>query len=163
MLHDPTGVAVHPSGQIFVVDRGRHCIRLFKQDCTYSHSFGEQGNEPGKFCYPHSIAFDSKGNVYITDTQNHRIQKFAVESTLITVFDTRLEQPTALCIDPYDTLLIADVGNKHLVAYCTSDEIRETAPYHNTTMSNPCCMAVSRKNGYLFVADCSTNVVCMIH
>ena len=90
-LHNPTGVAVHSNGLIFVVDRSSDCVHVFNQDCTFSHSFGEQGNAKSQFNLPHSIAFDRTGNAYITESQNHCIQKFTSEGEFISVIGKRGE------------------------------------------------------------------------
>ncbi len=39
-------------------------------------SFGEPGNMPGQLNTPHSIAADAKGNIYVADRGNRRIQVF---------------------------------------------------------------------------------------
>jgi hypothetical protein len=40
-------------------------------------NFGDGGRQPGQFCGVHSIATDSKGNVYTTETyEGKRLQKF---------------------------------------------------------------------------------------
>jgi hypothetical protein len=40
-------------------------------------NFGEGGHYPGQFYSIHSIAIDSKGNLYTTETyQGRRVQKF---------------------------------------------------------------------------------------
>ena len=41
-------------------------------------SFGDGGRQPGQFYGVHSIATDSQGNVYTTETyEGKRVQKFA--------------------------------------------------------------------------------------
>jgi DNA-binding beta-propeller fold protein YncE len=35
---------------------------------------GSSGN--GQFSFPNSVAVDSQGHVYVTDLNNHRVQKF---------------------------------------------------------------------------------------
>ena len=37
---------------------------------------------------PHSMAFDSEGNIYLTDVNNHRIQKFTNDGAFITKWGT---------------------------------------------------------------------------
>ena len=37
---------------------------------------GGLGCEPGRFYNPWSIALVSKGNLYVADAANHRVQKF---------------------------------------------------------------------------------------
>jgi hypothetical protein len=34
------------------------------------------GSEPGQFANPWSIALNSVGDLYVADSQNHRVQKF---------------------------------------------------------------------------------------
>ncbi len=45
--------------------------RLFFLD-----QFGQAGREPGAFLSPQGIAVDSKGAIYVADTDNHRLQRF---------------------------------------------------------------------------------------
>ena len=46
--------------------------------------WGTAGTENGQFMVPHSMAFDSEGNIYVTDVNNHRIQKFTSDGEFIT-------------------------------------------------------------------------------
>ncbi len=64
---------------IFLADgmnetRPRHRSRSRSQMLT---SFGDGGRQPGQFFGVHSIATDSKGNLYTTETyEGKRLQKF---------------------------------------------------------------------------------------
>ena len=53
-------------------------IRIFdRQSLTELTNFGEGGHYPGQWYSLHSIAVDSKGNLYTTETyQGRRVQKF---------------------------------------------------------------------------------------
>ncbi len=54
--------------QVYVVDR---------QSLDIITSFGDGGRQPGQFFAVHSIATDSKGNIYTTETyEGKRVQKF---------------------------------------------------------------------------------------
>ena len=46
-------------------------------------SWGERGANPGEFNTPHSIAADAKGNVYVADRGNRRIQVFDGDGKLL--------------------------------------------------------------------------------
>jgi sugar lactone lactonase YvrE len=57
-----------------------HRVQLFTADGHYLTGLGttaQPGHNPGQFRVPHGIAFDSHGDLYVVDTQNHRVQKFA--------------------------------------------------------------------------------------
>ena len=51
------------------------CIRdRFTKDGEFVKSIGSRGNAPGQFSTPHTIAADAKGNIYVGDRGNRRIQ-----------------------------------------------------------------------------------------
>jgi sugar lactone lactonase YvrE len=62
------------------VSATNHRVQLFTADGHYLTGLGttaKPGHDPGQFRVPHGIAFDSRGVLYVVDTQNHRVQKFA--------------------------------------------------------------------------------------
>ena len=66
---------------------------------TWVKAWGERGNAQGQFNIPHTIASDAKGNIYVGDRTNRRIQVFDGEGTFLKQFDNVL-QPWAICITP---------------------------------------------------------------
>jgi len=72
-----TDVAWDKDGNTFISD-GYINSRVAKvdKDGNWLKSWGERGKGPGQFNTPHSIATDAKGNVYVADRGNHRIQVF---------------------------------------------------------------------------------------
>jgi DNA-binding beta-propeller fold protein YncE len=57
--------------KVYVIDR---------QSLEVLTSFGDGGRQPGQFFAVHSIATDSKGNIYTTETyEGKRVQKFAYQ------------------------------------------------------------------------------------
>jgi DNA-binding beta-propeller fold protein YncE len=51
---------------------------------TLIAKWGSKGTGDGQLMFPHSIAVDSLGNAYVTDTGNKRIQKFTSDGKFIT-------------------------------------------------------------------------------
>jgi DNA-binding beta-propeller fold protein YncE len=73
----PYDVAVAPvSGNIYTVEYGAHRVQKWSPDGKFLASFGEPGRKPGQFANPWGLAVDKDENVYVCDTQNHRVQKF---------------------------------------------------------------------------------------
>jgi DNA-binding beta-propeller fold protein YncE len=66
---------------IFMSDGRNAKIRIIdRQSLQEIYNFGEGGHYPGQFYSIHSIAIDSKGNLYTTETyQGRRVQKFVAK------------------------------------------------------------------------------------
>jgi DNA-binding beta-propeller fold protein YncE len=64
---------------IFLADGRNMKIRVLRRDTLEElTSFGDGGRQPGQFYAVHSIAADSKGNLYTTETyEGKRVQKFS--------------------------------------------------------------------------------------
>jgi DNA-binding beta-propeller fold protein YncE len=79
-----TDMTWDPSGNTFISD-GYINSRVAKVDKNgnWLKSFGEPGAKPGQLNTPHSIAADAKGNVYVADRGNRRIQVFDGERALL--------------------------------------------------------------------------------
>jgi DNA-binding beta-propeller fold protein YncE len=77
MFRQVTDVAWDADGNTYISD-GYINSRVAKvdKDGNWLKSWGEPGDKPGQFSTPHSIALDAKGNVYVADRGNARIQVF---------------------------------------------------------------------------------------
>ncbi len=102
-FRQPTDVAWNAAGDMFISD-GYINSRIAKVSKTgdWIKSWGGPGKEPGEFNTPHSIAADAKGNVYVADRNNRRIQ----------VFDGDGKLQRVITIDvPYDHSIHPAIGN----------------------------------------------------
>lgn len=63
---------------IYLADGRNMKIRILRRDTLEElTNFGDGGRQPGQFYAPHSVAVDSKGNLYTTETyEGKRVQKF---------------------------------------------------------------------------------------
>jgi DNA-binding beta-propeller fold protein YncE len=63
---------------VFMADGQNEKVRVVRRDTLEElTSFGDGGRQPGQFYGVHSIATDSKGNIYTTETyEGKRLQKF---------------------------------------------------------------------------------------
>lgn len=142
----PSGVALAKDGSLFVADSANHSIRQIKNGkVTTFAGTGTAGGRNGarqqaKFNNPQAIAFDSKGNLFVADTGNHRIRKITTKGQVIDYVgsnrgDTngqghhaQFDTPTGfLIIENNDkiAMLIAD-SNNHLIRAVTPRRVVST-------------------------------------
>jgi len=113
----PTDVAFDLQGDIFVADGYTNSrVAKFNKDGDLLKSIGKRGNQPGEFSTPHTIANDAKGNIYVGDRGNSRIQVFDPELNPLRII-SNVRAPWGICITPPNAqgqqfLFSADAGGK---------------------------------------------------
>ena len=75
-LDRPTGVILDGDQHLFIADQANHRI-IGSDENGFRCIFGcsGQGSTNDKLSGPISMSFDSYGNIYVTDRDNHRVQK----------------------------------------------------------------------------------------
>jgi sugar lactone lactonase YvrE len=119
----PCGIAVAPDGSLYVVDR--YAIRKIDTHGVVTTLAGKTtgGADDGRgkaasFSHPNAIAIDSRGTLYVTDTNSIRqISPSGVVRTLQTTTKQPLplKYPDALTIDPQGRILVADLSENTVV------------------------------------------------
>ena len=91
-------------------------VRL-SPDGAYLGEWGAPGTGPGQFHFPHSVAVDSQGRVYVADRENNRVQIFDAEGTYLKEW-THLGGGMSLAIGAGDQLwMLGDNDNVEILAY----------------------------------------------
>ena len=111
----PTDVAIAPNGDIFVADGhtgggtaiGNARIVKFDKNGKFLHSWGKKGMGPGEFDLPHTMAFDSRGRLFVGDRQNNRIQIFDQNGKFLAQW-FQFGRPSGIYIDRKDVIYVAD-------------------------------------------------------
>ncbi|HQL61504.1 MAG TPA: hypothetical protein PLQ35_04355 [bacterium] len=134
-LHTPTGVYRDSSGRTLIADTFNNRIRVLSPDgiittLAGTGSAGYSGDSipavSAELKAPSHAIGDASGNIYIADTQNHRIRKISTDGKISTVAGTgtagyngdgdqaifsQLNQPFGLLLNASGNLLIVDRGN----------------------------------------------------
>ena len=80
LLNRPVGVTMDPMGNIYVADSDNHRIQFFvagqSNGTTLVGTTGVPGLAANQLNSPYWVEFDSQLNMYVSDTLNHRVQKF---------------------------------------------------------------------------------------
>jgi DNA-binding beta-propeller fold protein YncE len=98
-----TDVTWDAEGNTYISD-GYINARIAKVDKNgqWVTSWGGPGSEPGKLNTPHSIAADAKGNIYVADRGNRRIQVFDGDGKLLRMISIDV---------PFDHNVVPVIGN----------------------------------------------------
>ena len=96
----PTDVGWDAAGNIFVTDGyGNSRVVKYDKNGRYITSVGTKGSEKGQLNLPHTMAVDAKGNVYVGDRSNRRVQVFDNDLSFKAIYDN-VGAPWAVCVSP---------------------------------------------------------------
>jgi sugar lactone lactonase YvrE len=134
-LNQPEGIFLDASGNIYVADNGNNRVQEFPSNTSYGtdgvtvaggNSSGANSNQLNS---PVDISVDASGNVYVTDTNNNRVQKWSPGATSgVTVAGSAagtsgstynlLNSPTGIFLDAgAKNLYIADAENSRVMKW----------------------------------------------
>jgi len=150
----PRGVAVDSAGNLYIADANNNRIRKVTPGGTITTAAGN-GREGysgdggsatvASLSYPGGLALDPVGNLYIADTNNHRVRKVTPSGTITTVAgngepgyyldgwaatDAPLFLPVGVAVDSVGNLYIADSGNDRIRKVLTAPPAFLAAPAH---------------------------------
>ncbi len=132
-LADPGDLAVDARGNLYFSDVEHHVVRRLSPqgDVTVLAGNG-RGYQDGtgaeaRFSSPQGLAIDAQGNLYVADSQNHRIRRITPEGRVSTLAgadflpgkphedgprdQARFYYPRDVAVHPDGTVFVADTGN----------------------------------------------------
>ena len=74
----PANLTTDDRGRIYLVDRNGGSIIILGQDGSFISRQSGMGWKEGSLNYPAQMCINNKGEIFIADTRNHRIQIFAI-------------------------------------------------------------------------------------
>jgi uncharacterized protein (TIGR03437 family) len=177
-LDDPGGIAVGSTGNLYIADTSNGRIRKVSNGAIATAvgggtPLGDNGPAASaELWQPQGVAADSAGNVYIADTQNHRVRK--VSKGAIATFagggttygdngpatSAEMTFPAGLALDAAGNLYIADswgavrkVTNGVITTVAGGGtSLGDSGPATSAQLSNPLGVAVDSA-GNLYIAD----------
>lgn len=171
-IERPIGVAVDSvRGKLYVADTGRaesqeHTIKVFDLQGKLLSKIGKQiGDVEGSFLFPTFITLDAKGNLYVADTLNSRVQKFDPDGKFLQVFGKRgnaygqFDKPKGVGVDTFGNLYVVDSGWSNVQIFNAKGEVlmffgsRGVVPGQ---MQNPTALTVDKQNR-IYVGDVLNN------
>ena len=150
-LWNPSGVALDASGNLFIADRRNHRIRRVAAGTGIITTVA--GNGVGSFSgdggpatsaslrLPSGVAVDSSGNLFIADSENHRIRVVNAGTGIIATIAgngtagfsgdggpamrASLNEPNGLCVDTRGNVFILDTKNDRIRILVDSAPIQD--------------------------------------
>lgn len=123
--HMPARICVLPNGLVGIVT-AEGAILITSQDGHIIKEFGSHGKGNGEFDLPTGICCNSKGEIFIVDNRNHRVQVFCLDGTFLRTIGClekgpgKLCCPTQICADECDNIFVIDAGN-HRISIVNSE------------------------------------------
>jgi len=112
-FYQPNDVTTNTRGDIYVVEghgdqAAIHRLSKFDRTGKFVKETGGRGNAPGQFIQPHSLAWDSKGRLFVADRSNNRIQIYDQDLNLLETGWEQYSRISGLWITPSDMIYAAD-------------------------------------------------------
>jgi len=165
-LHSPEGVAVAPSGNVYVINLNSG-IDEFTATGAYVTAWGQLGSGNGQFKEATAITVAPNGNVYVADSGNERVQEFTGTGTYITKWGSsgtgngQFSHLHGIAVGLNGVVYVADYGNNRVQEFSATGEYLGkwgSAGTGNGNFSDPYGVAVA-PNGNVYVADYGNNRV----
>ena len=169
LLNTPRSLAVAENGTVYIADSQNHRVLHLDLEGNVLHEWGtfaDGVSNPvgdGTFNEPWGIAIGPDGSVYVTDTWNHRVQKFSSTGRFIKAWGVfgQGESPEAfygprgLAVDAEGRVYVTDTGNKRIVVFDKDGNFITqfgSAGFDPGQFDEPVGIAIDR-NGTVYVAD----------
>jgi RHS repeat-associated protein len=151
-LYSPTlGIAVK---QQFVCESGCGGV-------SYSSSFGSAGTGSGQFAHPGDVSRDAKGNLWVADSSNNRLQEFNEKGEFLKTIGSvgtgngQFSQPKSIAFTTAGNFWVADSGNSRLQEFNEKGEFMKAVGSlgsGNGQFNRPEHLAIDAK-GNIWVSD----------
>ncbi|MFN6018357.1 MAG: choice-of-anchor D domain-containing protein [Verrucomicrobiota bacterium] len=184
----PNGISVDKNGNVYVADKGNNKIRKITPTGFVSifAGSGSRGSKDGPalsatFDAPHAVAVDKNHNIYVADTNNHKIRKITPDGIVSTLAGSgfygsidglaaksTFAAPEGVAVDSNGNIYVADTKSQKIRKITPSGMVTTlagsgAASYNdgrgrNAKFNEPKSIATDRF-GNLYVTDYNNHAV----
>ena len=127
---------------------------------AYCCKKSSEHKSPGELKYPRSLAIHYKtGNIYIADSDNHRVQVFSCNGDYLFMFSQNMYLPSGICISQNKVLVTQLLGHCINMYELEGKLIRSVGSEGNgeAQFKHPLDLDVSDRNTNIYVCDCDNH------
>jgi sugar lactone lactonase YvrE len=139
----PSGITMDTDNNLYVADTRNHKIRKITPEGVVStlagsnRGFADGQGSAVQFNFPHGITIDTDTNLYVADTENHKIRKITPQGVVNTLAGStsgfadgqdsvaQFDFPFGIAIDTNNNLYVVDTGN-HKIRKITPEGVVST-------------------------------------
>ncbi|MBI5641964.1 MAG: 6-bladed beta-propeller [Deltaproteobacteria bacterium] len=159
----PSGIATDSERKkVYIADTHTHNIKVFETE-TFKQlpTIGKRGKEEGEFNFPSHIAVDNKGNLYVVDTMNGRVQIFDSEGKFIRAFGQfgdapgMFARPKGIGVDSEGHIYVVDAAFNNIQIFDEEGKILLAFASYGSDrgqMILPAGLSID-KDDYIYVVD----------
>ena len=127
---------------------------------AYCCKKSSEQKSPGELNNPCGIAIHYKtGNVYIANTDNHRVQVFSCNGDYLFMFSEKMNGPIGICVSQ-NKVFVTQYNTHRINMYELEGKlIKSVGSYGNgeVQFNNPRCLDVSDRTNNIYVCDCDND------
>lgn len=137
-LDSPEGIALGPGGKVLLADTWHDRVISANLDMntgalTPNSSWGSPGSKPGELSAPSDVAMGQGGEIYVSDSWNHRIQKFSSDGRLLAhwgkkadIWNLKKDEllfPRGIAVAPNGDVYVADTATHRVIKYTPQGKV----------------------------------------
>ncbi len=104
----PRALAVDAAGRVVLAVTARHQVRVLDESQRDETTIGGFGSRPGEFVRPGGVACTARGAIWVADTGNARVQRFAGVGNFEFASRDSLRAPRGIAVGSADEVFVAD-------------------------------------------------------
>lgn len=144
----PAGLFVTET-HLYVTDIALHQVLVFRIDGSLERVVGlGEGSGIGELRYPNAVWVTQDGNLWVADTSNDRIQRFAPDGTPLGVWGPPIGSPRDLIVEGGQVYVASALSNRIVVMDATGRRMHEITTSDVGGLMAPTGLALSDRHIY---------------
>ena len=161
-------VTIDPqSNAIYATHPARHQLIKFTKSGAIVRTTGGPGGLPGEFDVPNGLQVSRRGELYVCDCGNNRVQVFDLDLNFrrllggVRETDVQFSFPSDVAFDCSGKIYIVNNGGYHLHVFAPDEQLLFViGNQHDQLLNNPVSLAIHDK--FLYVTECKEHRVSVL-